>query len=219
MAHHTNKVSRILGIALLAGGAFAAGRLVLPGTALTPNADAAQPEHDMDDMGGMDAEMAAWMEAGTPGEHHEHLDMMAGSWKVTGWFQMDPHAPKTPVEGTDEAHWVLDGRYLYSEFKADMMGMPFEGISYMGYDNIKGQLQSIWMDSMSTGIWMDTGSMSDDGTKMVTYGSMTAPDGTVVHTRHVFTKNSDDQYTMAFFEAGPGQTDMPQTGELVYRRR
>ena len=46
------------------------------------------------------------------------------------------------------------------------MGMPFTGVGYTGYDNIKKQYVGTWMDSMSTSVMVSTGG---PGTEANTY--------------------------------------------------
>jgi hypothetical protein len=58
---------------------------------------------------------------------------------------------------------ILDGRFLQDEFSGEMMGSPFTGIGVIGYDNQSKKYVSIWMDSMSTGIYFFEGTASQDG--------------------------------------------------------
>ena len=44
-----------------------------------------------------------------------------------------------------------------------MMGAPFTGIGYTGYDNHKQRYVSTWMDSMSTAVLFFEGTVSPDG--------------------------------------------------------
>jgi len=45
-----------------------------------------------------------------------------------------------------------------------MMGQPFNGFGVSGYDNAKKVSQSVWMDTVGTGILVMTGTWSEDGT-------------------------------------------------------
>lgn len=103
------------------------------------------------------AMMEAMRKAGTPGAEHKGLGDFAGSWnaKVSMW--MAPGTDPMVMEGTAETRWIMGGRYLEQRFNANYMGMPFEGLGYTGYDNVKKQYWSTWMDNMSTGFMLQTG--------------------------------------------------------------
>ena len=58
---------------------------------------------------------------------------------------------------------LLGGRYLQQEYAGEMMGSPFAGINIIGYDNHTKKYVSVWMDSMSTGIYHFVGTASADG--------------------------------------------------------
>jgi hypothetical protein len=104
------------------------------------------------------AMMEAMMKAAMPGAAHKALEGMIGSWdtKVTSW--MMPGADPISGTGTSESKWILGGRYVQQTFKGDFMGMPFEGLGYSGYDNVKKQYFGTWMDNMSTGMMTSVGS-------------------------------------------------------------
>lgn len=46
---------------------------------------------------------------------------------------------------------ILGGRYQQSMHTGSFNGMPFEGISLVGYDNTKKVFMSSWADNMGTG--------------------------------------------------------------------
>jgi hypothetical protein len=111
----------------------------------------------------MQAIMEIYKKAGTPGDHHKLLARLEGSWttKSRGW--MEPGKPPTESIGTCEQKLILGGRYLRQEYSGDMMGAPFTGINFLGYDNHTGKYVSAWIESMSTGIYYFEGTASADG--------------------------------------------------------
>lgn len=129
---------------------------------ITAFAAAVAQEHDMSKMSPEEkAAMDAMMKAMTPGPAHKALDPFVGNFeaKVTMW--MKPGAPPMVMTGTSQNKWVLGDRYVEQHFVSSYMGMPFYGIGYMGYDNVKKQYWGSWIDNMSTGIMTSTGTMSD----------------------------------------------------------
>jgi len=109
------------------------------------------------------AMMEVYQKVGTPGVSHKMLAGLAGSWttKTKAWMEPD----KPPVEGTGtcEQKMLFDGRYLQQVYTGEMMGSPFTGINLVGYDNHTKKYVSVWMDSMSTGIYFFEGTASADG--------------------------------------------------------
>jgi hypothetical protein len=111
----------------------------------------------------MESMCAVYQELATPGAPHKLLAEMAGSWSVKSRWWMDSHEPPMESTGTSEQKMVLDGRFLQQDFSGDMMGSPFAGIGFTGYNNHTGKFVSTWMDSMGTGIYYFEGSAGADG--------------------------------------------------------
>ena len=65
---------------------------------------------------------------------------------------MSADAKPEASEGTSSIHWIMDGRFIQDDFKGTMMGKPFEGRAVVGYDTIRGEYSSTWIDSMATGM-------------------------------------------------------------------
>jgi hypothetical protein len=148
-----------------------------------------------------DPGMQAMMTAMTPGEHHEHMKKLVGNYNYTIKMWMDPAAPPTESTGKRTAEMILGGRFLEEKFTGNFMGMPFEGIGLMGYDNINKQYVGTWMDNMSTGI-MDMHGTCDSGTWNMTGESTDPMTGKKMTTRSVTKVVDDNTFTMEMF--GPG---------------
>ena len=101
--------------------------------------------------------MKKMAEGGTPGPAHKVLDALAGEWNVESRWWMAPDAPPAESKGTSKRHWALGGRYVQEEFSGEMMGAPFQGIGFTGYDNMKKKYVGVWMDSMSTAMFTTEG--------------------------------------------------------------
>ncbi len=111
----------------------------------------------------MQAMMEVYKKVGTPGAPHKLLARLEGSWitKTRSWTEPD----KPPMESTGvcEQKLLFDGRYLQQEYSGDMAGQAFKGMNIMGYDNHTKKYLSVWLDSMSTGIYFFEGTAGRDG--------------------------------------------------------
>jgi len=118
------------------------------------------------------------MQMGQPGPEHKEMMKMAGDWDAEVKF-LDMASGKwsEPTKGSAHFEPIFDGRYMKMTFKGSMaMGgqtMPFEGMSVMGYDNMKKMYFSTWIDSMSTMMMKSEGTKAGD--VMTLKGTM--PDG------------------------------------------
>ena len=110
----------------------------------------------------MQAMMDIYKKVGTPGEPHKMLAKLEGSWttRSRGWFDGKPTMESI---GTCEQKLVLGGRYLEQTYTGNMDGTPYSGISLMGFNNHTKKFESIWLDSMSTAIYLFVGKESADG--------------------------------------------------------
>jgi cytochrome c5 len=152
------------------------------------------------------AMMEAWAKANAPTEHHKHMEQMVGTWDCTIHSAMAPGAPETVSKGVWKSHMMFDGRYLHGTFEGEFSGMPFKGMSLMGYDNAKKMHYSLWIDSMSTSMAVSWGTCSDDGQKFEFKGEMTdAMDGKTYKTREVYTFQSATSFTLEAFMEVDGQ--------------
>lgn len=107
--------------------------------------------------------MEIYRQVGTPGPPHQELAKLEGSWITRSRSWVEPGKPPVESTGTCEQKLLLDGHYLQQVYTGDMMGKPFTGISILGYDNHTKKYQSIWIDSMSTGVYFFEGTASKDG--------------------------------------------------------
>ncbi len=128
-----------------------------------------------EDKAQMDENMKAWTEYMTPGEMHKMLAENSGEWKTSTKAWMAPDTEPMLSEGSVKAEMLMGGRYLKMEHSGTSMGMPFNGISIEGYDNVKKKFVNIWIDDMGTGIARSEGTYDADN-KTITYnGVMSDP--------------------------------------------
>jgi hypothetical protein len=117
----------------------------------------------------MDPAMQEAIKRGAPGEHHRVLEPFVGRFRTTSRMWMTPDAAPQESTGLADHTWVLGGRFLKMDVRGDMGGHPFEGLGYLGYDNILGEYTAVWLDNMSTGITRASGQL-DPVTKIYTEG-------------------------------------------------
>jgi hypothetical protein len=164
------------------------------------------------------AMMQAWQAYMTPGGVHQMLAKSNGTWEgdVTMW--MEPGKPPIKSKSTTVNKMIFGGRYQQSTHKGDMMGMPFEGMSTLGFDNAKKVLVSTWIDNMGTGIMTMEGTWDSTTNTANLKGKMVDPmTGKDMECRETFTMIDDNSQKLEMFCTQQGKE--MKTMEILYKRK
>lgn len=164
------------------------------------------------------AMMELWKKLSTPGEPHKLFASLAGSWTTTTKEWMEPGKPPTESIGTAELKMLLDGRFLYQEYHAQMMGQPFSGIGIDAYDNMSKKYVTAWMDTMGTGIFMMEGAASPDGKTITLKGSHAEPGGGQMKHRAIWKITDANTQTFEMYASHHGGKEMKMM-EIIYTRK
>ena len=131
-------------------------------------AKSAKPAGQMDEK----AMMELMAKYSTPGPEHKALEQFVGTWDTNAKMWHAPGTEPQESTGTAENKMTLGGRFLEQKFEGTMMGQPFTGMGYTGYDLYKKQYVGNWMDSMGTTIMNSTGKADPSGKTMTFTGTM-----------------------------------------------
>jgi hypothetical protein len=163
----------------------------------------------------------AMMAYGKIGPMQQMLASWNGTWtSETTWWEYEGSTPQKSA-GTAVNAMVLGGRYQTTKHDGNMMGMPFEGMGTMGYDNATKQFVSTWMDNWGTGIMTMTGPW-DEATKTMTLTG-TMPDicrpGKTCTLREKFKIIDDNTQKMEMYGPDPKTGKEFKTMELNLTRK
>lgn len=147
-----------------------------------------------------------------PTKEHQWLKSRIGTWDCTMTCQM--MGPSKGVETTK----AFGDFTITSEFKGDMMGQPFTGMSFMTYDPIKKKYVSTWCDTMMPAIFVSEGTMDATGKKLTSTGKGANMEGTIVDHTLVLEIKSDDEAVFTMYETTKGPDD-PSAMRIDYKRR
>ena len=150
--------------------------------------------------------MKNWMAYSTPGKPHEMMASWDGTWEseMTAWHS--PDAPPEVTKGSCVNKMAMGGRYQIGTFTGTTMGMPFEGMSTLAYDNAKKMFVSSWIDNMGTGQMRLEGPWDEATKSMTLTGKCVDPgmgDGKEMTMKEVFTAVDADHQTMVMYGPGP----------------
>ena len=181
--------------------------LVLVGATAVVTEVVSQDEQEM---------MKRWMEFMTPGSEHQWMQSKAGDWTMKGQHWQAPGMEAVTFEGSSKFTVAMDGRYFNEHVKGVTMGMPFEGVSTSGYDNMKKKFFTTWIDNMGTGIMVMEGHRFGNAIRY----SGTGPDpmlGDYVPMRLVETMVDENTRTLEMFGPGPDGKEF-MTMKQTYKR-
>jgi hypothetical protein len=168
-------------------------RLIVLGLVLAPKVGYSQEKRGQDGAVPVDV----------PGPVHHRLDDLAGSWDVIVRYHLGDkeHEGKASCD----AKWILGGRFLQQIYKSRFQGKPYEVIQLLGYDNVGKKTIEIKMDSMSTGVLHNEGSISEDGRVITNFGKNVDPATGKLHKlRTVTTIVDHDHFTLEWFGSEDG---------------
>ena len=180
--------------------------------AMAPDGEAMAPAMD-------EAMMAKWQEASTPNENHQVLQDLVGSWNYTMKFWMSPEAAPEESAGTSDVKSIMGGRFIEQAVNGTHMGQPFQGEGIVGYDNVKEEYQSIWIDSMGTGMMSASGSYDAAAKAMTETGSFSCPmKGGPLGYRAVTKIIDANTHTYEMYMTGPEGKEF-RSMEITYTRQ
>ena len=105
---------------------------------------------------------------GPPPEMQE-LNELVGTWDVVMKSKWDPEDTAwTESKGVCEFILIAGGAALMMDYRGEMMGAPFLGVSVQCFDRETGKWQSVWTDNVGARITLYEG--YQEGEKMVMTG-------------------------------------------------
>jgi hypothetical protein len=153
-----------------------------------------------------------------PGPEHEILKKDVGAWDATVESKMDPSGKPNVSKGVETNTLLGDGLWMIQDFKADLMGTPFQGHGITGYDPSKKKYVGTWVDSMSAGLSKTEGTYDPKTKTMTTWVEGPGPDGTMMKMRS--TSEWKDANTRVFTMYSPaGQGEEFAMLKITYKRR
>ncbi|PIF43839.1 uncharacterized protein DUF1579 [Chryseobacterium sp. 52] len=165
--------------------------------------------------------MKAWMEYATPGEMHKTLAAYDGNWTgaTTMWMENGGKPMTSQSECTNKM--IFGGRYQHSTYKGNFMGMPFEGMSIMGYDNAKKKFVSTWIDNMGTGIMHGEGDWNPAKKSIEFKGTMSDParPGHDCDFREVYTFTDANNHMMEMYGPDSKTGNEYKTMEIKFTKK
>jgi hypothetical protein len=166
------------------------------------------------------AAMQAMGAAGALGEEHKMLAKSNGTWTadMTYWDGID--RPANNMTGTQVTKSILDGHFQQSTFSGSFMGMPFNGVSTVGYDNTTKEFVSLWMENMNTSIMVMKGNW-DASTKTINLtGKQKNPvNGLECTMRQVYKIVDDNNELMEMYGPDPKTGKEFKMIEIKYTRK
>ena len=182
------KANQVLGVVVVAGLAYGAGRLGLA----TESSASVQPGEAA----------AAGDDPTAPGEHHKVLEMFNGNWEGTFTIHT-PGAGVMESKGTVKREWILDGRFMLEQVRADMGPEgEFVGYGVLGYNNAEERYETFWIDNLSTAMIRDNGTYNADTKQMSFRGKARNMAGQMVTTRGELDLSDPDRHVYRGYEIG-----------------
>lgn len=164
------------------------------------------------------AMMKAWNDYMTPGASHKMLASWSGEWEGEATDYSNPQSPQKS-RATTSSKMIMGGRYQQMMYKGTSWGMPFEGMSLMGYDNTKKVFVSTWIDNMGTGVMKMEGPW-DEATKTLTLkGTMIDPiKNKECEMREVFKVIDEKNHLLEMYGQGPDGKEM-KFMEVTFKKK
>lgn len=111
----------------------------------------------------------------SPGDGHAVLANFVGKWQHTVRWWLSPEAEAAMSTGSNLNEWILGGRFIRQMVNGNAMGQPFEGLGITGFDNVRGEYTSVWMDSLGTGMMSAKGHFDADRKSIIETGEFSDP--------------------------------------------
>jgi hypothetical protein len=137
------------------------------------------------------------------GPVHKRLAELAGTWDVALEYTLGDK--KQAGKATCEAKLIMDGRFLQQDYHSRFQGKPFHVMQILGYDSSKKKTVEIMIDSLSTGLMHNEGTISGDVSVITNRGESIDPRTQKPYTlRTVTTIVDGDHFRLEWFRTNDG---------------
>ena len=169
-----------------------------------------------------DKKMQEMLKMMQPSEAHKKLEPLVGKWTYTVKYWMGPKDKPMVTTGTAENTLVMGGRFLQQAAHGEAQnGQPaFEGDGMTGYDNVKHEYTTFWVDNMSTGMMMGEGTFDDKSKTMNDKGTFSCPMTGEKNRpyRAKWTLENKDAYKYEFYLTDASTDTEFKAIEIAYKR-
>lgn len=161
--------------------------------------------------------MKKFQEASTPGQAHAALSPMIGKWKTEAKM-FEPGKEPTVDKGTANHQWMYGKRFIKQEYNGKFQGQKFQGSGVIGYDNVKKEYVSTWLDSMGTGVMIAEGKFDPANKTLELVGKYSCPLTGGERTAREVTKFVDkNQFVFEMYDVQPDGKETKMM-EITYKR-
>lgn len=135
---------------------------------------------------------------------YAQLATLSGHWTVRQSIWTTPKTPPVVDHGTATYAMVLGGHHLRQNLRIAST-KPFEGLGYIGYDDVTGKYYSSWMDTNFPGIVLAHGDY-DAASRTYTFtGEMANKGGAPVPVREVMRIADSSHFVYEYYETRGGK--------------
>ncbi len=155
-----------------------------------------------------------------PGEHHNHLALLAGQWATKTQFWPAPGAPVMESTGTAEHKMALGGRYLLTSLQTSgFMGQPYAGMGMVAYDRFLEKYVETWCDTMGTMMLVSSGTCGGAGKQRAMVAEFVDPmTKKPTRLRSLYNIHDPNHYTLEMFTLAPDGNEF-KIMEIAHARR
>lgn len=154
-----------------------------------------------------DQAMEAMRELAAPGPEHERMAPFIGTFRAHVKIWMGPDEPAEST-GLMTSSLALGGRFLRHDYRGDPGDGPFpdfEGHGYWGFNKTTGQYEGFWIDTASTIMQTESGSVDESGKVWTMSGEMKQPGGEMITKRSVITLEDEDHHSVEMYFVKGGE--------------
>lgn len=138
-------------------------------------------------------------EAPKPTPHHLAMKRLEGTWDAVVTLPMGPGKAPAVSKGVEVNKLLMGGLWLQSEFKSDLMGMPFEGRGLFGFDPALGKHVGTWVDSMVPSQAITIGTCKGDCKETTMTFEGPGMDGKMTTYKNVTVEKDPDHRVMSMY--------------------
>ncbi|MCI0651992.1 MAG: DUF1579 domain-containing protein [Planctomycetes bacterium] len=151
-----------------------------------------------------------------PTPEHANILKSVGEWETTMVCAPAPGQQPTSEKGIEQVSAICGGKWVWSDYKGQFMGQPYEGHALVGYDSSKKKYVSYWFDIHSTVPVSAIGDFDAAKKSFNFEGKCVDPTGKPSTMKEVETwKDDNTRHLKLDFQSEQGATTM----EITYKRK